>query len=446
MFLSRRLFILAIAVLPAGAQDLASKMTTYLKAQETVNSFMGSVLVAKDGKTLLRTGIGMASLELSVPNGPQTKFRLGSITKQFTAVAIMQLEQRGKLKVEDTIDKHIPDVPDAWKKVTIHHLMSHTSGIFSYTEEPGFEERTYKPYPLPELIGLFRGKPLEFEPGSQYKYSNSGYALLGDIIERVAGVSYEQYLRTNILDPLAMNDSGYEHWRPILPNRAAGYTKVAGRIENALYIDMTQPHAAGALYSTVDDLYTWDKALYGDRVLPQPVLQRMWTPVRDNYGYGWVMSNAFGKKVIGHGGGINGFATYILRVPEEKIFVIVMSNVQTTNAGKIANDLNAMLHDGPYEIPKVRQAISLNPAVFTPYEGSYEMRPGFVLKIWRSGSRYLTQATGQGEIEIFPESETRFFAKVMDAQITFVKSPDGSVNEITIRQNGSDRSAKRVKQ
>jgi CubicO group peptidase (beta-lactamase class C family) len=436
------LFLTAVSV--AAADELSTKMTDYLRAQESVNGFMGSVLVVKDGKTVLRTGIGMANLELAVPNAPQMKFRLGSISKQFTAVAIMQLEQNGKLKVEDTIDKHIPDSPEPWKKVTIHHLLSHTSGIASFTEDPSYRREMFKPFPLPELISRFRGKPLEFQPGSQYKYSNSGYVLLGDIIQRASGIGYEEYLRKNILDPLGLKDTGYDHPETILPHRASGYERVAGRMRNAAFLDMTQPHAAGALYSTVDDLYRWDQALYTDRVLPQSALQRMWTAVRDNYGYGWVISKEFGKTVIAHGGGINGFATFILRVPEEKIFITVLSNVESSKSGPIALALNSILHDGPYETPKALQAISINPAVFDAYEGRYEIRPGFVLRIWREGSRFLSQATGQQIIEIFPETETTFFAKVMEAKIVFVKTADGTVNEITIHQNGRQIPAKRV--
>jgi hypothetical protein len=241
-----------------------------------------------------------------------------------------------------------------------------------------------------------------------------------------------------------MKDTGYDHWDTILPNRAAGYSLLAGRLRNAPYLDMTQPHAAGALYSTVDDLHRWDQALYTDRVLPQSALQRMWAPVKDNYGYGWVMTDAFGKKAISHGGGINGFATYITRIPEDKSLVIVLSNLESTRAGAITQDLNAILHDAPYETPKVRQTISLNPATFAAYEGRYELRPGFVIRVWRDGSRYLTQATGQPELEIFPESETKFFLKVVDAQITFVRSNDGTVKELILRQNGNDRKGKRI--
>ncbi|HUQ93369.1 MAG TPA: serine hydrolase, partial [Bryobacteraceae bacterium] len=389
-------------------------------------------------------GIGLANRELNVANNPETKFRLGSITKQFTATAIVLLEQRGKLKLQDTLDKHIPDAPGAWGTIQIHHLLSHTAGVPSYTSDASYRREMFKPFPMPELIGRFRSKPLEFEPGAEWKYSNSGYVLLGDIIQRVSGMSYEEFLEKNIFKPIGMNNSGYDHFETVFPNRASGYTRAGGRWENAAYLDMTQPHAAGALYSTVDDLYLWDQALATDRILSSTALERMYTPVKNSYGYGWVIAEEFGTKVIGHGGGINGFATFIARTPADKTLVVVLSNVESTNAGKIARDLRGILYDKPVAVPKLRQRISMSGEKFDPFQGRYELAPGFQIRVWREGNRFLTQATGQGQAEIFPESDTKFFLKAVDAQISFEKNPEGKVSRLILHQNGRNTPGKRI--
>ncbi len=433
-----------LVALTAKAQEFSTKAIEYLKAQEAVNGFSGSVLIARDGKALLRTGIGPANRELGVPNGPETKFRIGSITKQFTATAVLMLEQRGKLKLDDTVDKHLANAPEAWKKVTVHHLLNHTSGIPSYTSDPSYRKNMILPLTLSDLISRFREKPLEFEPGSDYRYNNSGYLLLGDIIQRLSGESYEAFLKKNIFEPLAMKNTGYDHWDTILENRATGYSRVAGRFSNALYLDMSQPHAAGALYSTVDDLWIWDQALYTDKVLAQAVLQRMFTPGRNNYGYGWAISKESARAQIGHGGGINGFSTFIYRTPASKTLVVVLSNLEQANAGRIGRDLDAILHGEKYELPKIRQQISMRPEAFDPYVGKYEIRPGFQVVISRDGNRFLVQPTGQSPAEIFPESETKFFLRIVDIQITFQKGPGGKVTGLVMNQGGRELSGKRI--
>ncbi|MBI3207556.1 MAG: serine hydrolase [Candidatus Solibacter usitatus] len=439
-----RACLLLMAAIVVTAQDYAAKAREYLKAQETVNGFSGSVLLAKNGSIILNTGVGLASRELNVPNGPDTKFRLGSITKQFTATSIMLLEQRSKLNVTDLISKYIPDAPEAWKDVTVHHLLCHQSGIPSYTNDPAYGRNMFKPMPLPELIGGFRGKPLEFAPGSQFKYDNSGYVLLGDIIERVSGEKYEEFLNKNIFEPLKMSNSGYDHFETILPNRAAGYSKQGARFRNAAYLDMSQPHAAGSLYSTVNDLALWDAALYTDKVLPQAVLNRMFTPNKSGYGYGWTIAEEAGMKLIGHGGGINGFSTFIGRIPQDRSLMLVLSNVQQANASGVARDLGALIHDRPYDVPKVRQQISMTNEAFDAFVGTYQLSPAFSIRVYREGNRFLTQAPNQPPSEIFPETPNSFFLKVVEAQITFERDAGGKVTQMILRQGGRSQPGKRI--
>jgi CubicO group peptidase (beta-lactamase class C family) len=224
-------------------------------------------MVARDDEPLLRQGYGMANREHDVPNTPETKFRIGSVTKQFTAAAALILQEQGKLDVRATIQTYLGDCPEAWGGITVHHLLTHTSGIPDYARLPDRERRIREPTTPDALIALFRDRPLEFKPGERFAYSNSGYALLGRLIERISGKTYAEFLVEQIFTPLGMKDSGYDDARPVLKARAAGYARRQGGLENAPYLDMTNPFAAGGLYSTVDDLLKWDRALAANQLL-----------------------------------------------------------------------------------------------------------------------------------------------------------------------------------
>ncbi len=252
----------------AATADVTQKADAYLRAQARVNGFSGTVLLARGGSPILSNGYGWANAEWEVPNTPTTKFRLGSITKQFTATLVLRLQEQKKLTVQDPICTYLAPCPDAWKPVTIHHLLTHTSGIPSYTGLPDYQKTMMVPRTIEQMVAVFRDLPLEFAPGEKFKYNNSGYFLLGVIIEKVAGKKYEDALRDEIFAPLGMKDTGYDWSEPLLPRRASGYTRRGDTWVNAKFLDMQQPYSAGSLYSTVEDLLKWDQALYSDRVLP----------------------------------------------------------------------------------------------------------------------------------------------------------------------------------
>ena len=241
-------------------------------------TFMGTVLVARGSEVILSKGYGSANLEWDIPNAPSTKFRLGSITKQFTAASILLLEERGKLKIEDPIKKYLADAPAAWDRITIHNLLTHTSGIPNFTSLPDY--RTLQPFdsPVAKTIAAFRDKPLDFQPGEKMSYSNSGYLVLGHLIETVTGGSYEKFVTENIFAPLGMKDSGYDSNRTIIAHRAAGYMPSADGPVNAGFIHMSIPHAAGSLYSTTEDLLRWEQGLFGGKVIAPASLAKMTTP------------------------------------------------------------------------------------------------------------------------------------------------------------------------
>jgi len=429
----------------AQAQDLAPAMDRVLTGYHRNRAFIGTALVAKDGKIILDKGYGMANIELEVPDGPSTKYRLGSITKQFTATSILQLEEQGKLSVNDAACKYVAECPESWKPITIHQLLSHTSGIPSYTNTPDFVKPKLMRIPLSpmEVLMLTKDQPLEFQPGEKWKYDNSGYVFLGVVIEKVSGEKYADYLKKHIFGPLDMQDSGYDDSSVILKNRAEGYrARPGGEIRNADYIDMSLPYAAGSLYSTTDDLYRWDRALYTDKVLPSALRQKMWTVVKNNYAYGWGVGQAYGHKQISHGGGINGFATYIARYPDDNAVVIVLSNNEAANSGAIANSLAGVLFGKPVELPWERKQISLDSKQLDRYTGTYQA-DAMTIAVTNENGHLMIEPKGQGKREVLPSSETEFFVNGADMKLTFVLGGNGKAAEIHLGE-GSGMTAKRV--
>lgn len=563
--------LLLITTFTAFAQSKAEKMDALMHQYVENRQFNGSVLVAENGKVVFKKGYGMANMEWSIANAPDTKFRLGSITKQFTAMLVMQLVEKGKIKVNDKITAYLPDYPKATgDKITVHHLLTHTSGIPSYTNFPQFFENLSRdPFTPDAFVKQFCDLPLEFEPGSTFAYNNSGYFLLGVLIEKVTGKSYAQVLQEQILTPLQMNDTGYDLHEPLLAKRATGYEKRGSKYVNSAYLDMSIPYAAGSMYSTVEDLYRWDQALYTDKLISPASKTLLFTPFLSNYAYGWGVNKIkIGElkddlQVIEHGGGINGFNTIIARLPKDKQLIVLLNNTggaplnairtnllnilynQTVTPPKksvadafrqtlsssslekaiqqfqtLKTDKAYLLNEGEmnglgYEllaegkmkeavavfnlnveaypnsfnvydsrgeaymksgdkaaaIKDYKKSIELNPrnmggieklkelgekvevpkdvvvpaAILETYVGQYELAPNFILTVTKEGDKMITQATGQGKIEIFAESETKFYPKVMEAQIEFVKDEAGKVSKLILNQGGRKMEAKKIK-
>lgn len=327
----------------------AMKIDEYMKAYEEKGRFSGAVLAAKNSRIILSRGYGMADYELGVPNNPQTKFHLGSVTKQFTAMAIMMLEEKGKLSVNDTLVKYIPDYPNGGD-ITIHNLLTHTSGIPDYiNDDKSFASIARLYHPVEQIIARFKSRPLEFKPGSRYDYSNSGYVLLSYIIQKVSGVSYDNFLKENIFKPLGMDDTGYDSSTPIIKNRAKGYCISSGGLINASFFDRSNLIGADGLYSTVEDLYTWDRALYTEKLVNNKTLGRIFTayPPADTYGYGWTVN----KNEISHYGLMDGYFTCIYRDISDKTAVIILSNIEQAPVRMICRDINLVLDGGEYKLP-----------------------------------------------------------------------------------------------
>jgi CubicO group peptidase (beta-lactamase class C family) len=534
----------------AASPDLATYADQVLSAAYPDDQPGAAALVVQNGKVVLRKGYGMANLDLGVPVSPDMVFELGSITKQFTAASILLLQERGQLRVEDEITKYLTDYPTHGETITIEHLLTHTSGIPSYTGLPEWISRVREDMTLQTLIALFKDKPLEFKPGEKWAYNNSGYILLGAIVEKVSGKSYEQFVEEEIFAKLGMKSSRYGHAGEVVPRRVSGYSRDAQGFRNAEYLSMTQPYAAGSLMSTVDDLAIWEKALGSEALLKKASLDRMFTPyklksgINTHYAYGIGATDFEGQRLIEHGGGIFGFVTHMVRVPEKGLFVAILSNNDATETppdtlslrivakalGKPMEERKSVQLDppaldeyvgvyrfderttrtitregsklfsqrsggekqeilasakdefffvnsgsrlhfrrdaqgkvtgagltprsGPEEEGKKtdeapaqeRQAVKVNPAIYDAYVGEYELAPTFSITITREGregDQIFGQATGQPKFELFPESETRFFLKVVDAQVDFVRGADGKVTGLVLHQGGRDTPGKR---
>jgi len=441
-----------------SGSDYRSRVETHINAFVRLRTFGGSILVAQKGKVLVCKGYGMANYEHDVPNTPRTKFRIGSMTKQFTAMAIMQLQERGRLHVQDPIAKYVEDIPDSWKDVTIHHLLTHTSGIPLYYAYPDYAAYSRTPMTPRELIETVMDKPLDFPPGEGCRHSCSGFNILGLIIEKISGMPYADFLHENIFDPLDMKDSGFDLPSPVLENRAQGYVRLAnGEWANAGYIHMSVPYAAGALYSTVEDLYKWDRALYSEKLVSRKSLEAIFTPyAKDSkygltsggggwaYGYGWIISATNRGKVFSHSGGVNGFSTNIARHVDEDACIIVLCNLEGVGAvvAKISADLFAMLYGIRVDFPQKeeRKIIAVNPLIYDDYVGHYEY--DYIITITKRGGRLFYQGSWQPETEIFPETETKFWLN--GAQISFVRDDRGQVTHMIYHQAGKDTVCKKI--
>lgn len=546
MNILKKSFLLLLLWIPSLLQaQPENAIDQFLQGKFAANEPGASVLIVKDGKNVFRKSYGLSNLAAKTELTPESVLRIGSITKQFTSTAILKLSEQGKINLQDEITKYLPDYPTQGKRITIEHLLTHTSGIRSYTSLPEImnKEAKAKSFSVSEMIDAFKDKPMDFDPGDAYAYNNSGYFLLGAIVEKASGMTWAAYLQKNFFGPLKMKSTFTDDKN--VSGMASGYVKAAVYVE-ADYVHPSIPFAAGAIFSTVDDLWKWNRAIFSYQVVKKESLEKAWTPLtlnngeKQSYGYGWQLGKIEKMKVIAHGGGIDGFLSYALYVPDVNLFVTVLCNSMSQAPEQIAyriagialniddQELTPIVLDGkkldeyvgvyqindresrvisregdqlfsqrsggpkyaiyPYlndafyfkdsssrlkfyrsssreveyfelegndyenqsgkrtakEVPKERQSIQLSNTVFDQYIGQYEVVPGFILTVKRDGDKFMTQATGQQAFEIFPETETNFFLKAIDAQLEFMKDDQGKVNSVTLYQGGRVMPAKRI--
>ena len=402
-----------------------------------------AVLVARQGQIVYEKSFGTADLELNVPVKPNMIFRLGSMTKQFTSVAILQLMEQGKLSLQDSIQKFIKGFPYKGYKITIENLLTHTSGIKDYTQldiqDPFIRRKDFTPI---EVINLFKDEPLEFEPGTKFKYSNSGYFLLGFIIENISGKKYQDYIQDNIIKPLGLTNTFYDDVTQIIPNRVKGYKKEGSIYENADYQSTTIPFAAGSLISNVEDLYKWHQALYNYTLLKKETLDKAFTTFKlsdgtpTNYGYGWFIIDVNGSQSIQHGGNINGFKSNEIYFPKEDVFVVTLFNCECAPMENLSFQIaNLAIGKVPDE-----KGITLSDTILNSYIGKYinSSDPNRPLIISKENNRLYAGVNNEWKAELVALSETRFNVKNIrpSGVVEFFKDSNQKVVKLIMTQSG----------
>ncbi len=432
----------------AARLDLAGQVEAMLAEVYPAGEPGAAVIVTDDGKVVYHGARGMANLELGVPLAPDMVFRLGSITKQLTAAAVLLLEERGELAVGDPITDYLPDYPVHGHTITIEHLLTHTSGIFSYTSIPHYMvSEVRRDLTTEELIDEFKGEAMEFAPGQRWSYSNSGYVLLGAIIEQVSGQSYADFVRRNIFEPLRMANS-HHGGHQLIPRRVAGYRREGEGYVNARYLSMTQPHAAGALLSNVGDLALWNAALDSDLLLTEASREKMFTAHRlaggdsVGYGYGFGVDTLRGTPSIFHGGGIFGFSTYAIRLPEEGVYVAVLQNGSPANPSLVGRKIAALAIGRPFE---ERSQVEVAPEILERYAGVYRIDEASTREVIVEDGRIYTERTGSRRIEAFPYAENAFFYRDSLSHFEIVAGEGGEPDQMLMYQNGADEPEKALR-
>ncbi len=422
--LSFALIFLVVAPSLIAATGSEAKFRAYLEAAEKVQSFTGVAMVARDGNIIFAQGVGRADFESDRANFIDTRFAIGSVTKQFTAAAIMQLREKGLLSLDDPIAKYFPDYPeDVANKINIRHLLTHTSGIVNFTSVPAYVQWKDQDVPLDVQINAISTLPLEFEPGTKFNYSNSGYKLLEAIINQVSGKPWYIYISENILVPAGMSNSGYDLMSVSEKERALGYLfDDNNKPKRADLPKATIPGGAGALYSTVEDLAKWDEALRGEKILKRPSLDTMFTPFLDNYGFGFMIDTVAGYQRIWHDGMIDGFASMFIRIPQEKLSIAVLANNQMLDARRVAVGLTAIALGQPYDVPVLKTPAVTDTSKYHDYFGAYDLGNGQYRLITTENGKLYSQRSGGMQSEIFPESPDKFFYEQNHATtVTFIR-------------------------
>lgn len=423
--------------------ELTQRLDEYLTTETEKHVFSGSVLIARKGEILLKKGYGLANVEWEQPNTPDTVFRIASLTKGFTALAILKFEEQGLLSLEDPLSKFIPDFPRG-NQVTIHQLLNHTSGIRDYTATPDFPALMGSPVNMKTLIDRIKAQPYDFSPGNGFHYNNSGYILLGYILEKASGKPYATVLEEQILKPLGLSQTAYDENQVTIENRASGYIYTGNNLFNAPYLELSNVHAAGGMRSTINDLYSWSQAFYNTELLKEEDWNRMFTPYRENYGLGWVIDSLAKQKAIYHTGSIPGYSSILVKYPSEDLTIILLSNLTGVSIKEITENLTSLvLGDSVTNLPN-RKSISVNPEILSNYTGDYRLALTYTATISLKNGKLYGQLTGQPEFELIPVSNTQFIVQNLDIEVNFIQS-NGKTDRLLLKQEGREISARKIR-
>ncbi|MES2279054.1 MAG: serine hydrolase [Bacteroidota bacterium] len=435
------LLALIFPTIRTHAQVYEKKIDSLIQKAIGLNRFNGSVLVCKKGKIIYEKAFGYQDAAKGIRNTTNTVYQIGSTTKEFTAGVILKLAEQHQLSLDDKLSKYFPSFKRG-NEITIKHLLTHTSGIYEILRDTNAVKESTRPRSKERMLSFFINRPLDFDPGTQYAYCNSGYILLGLIIEKVTHQHYEQAVRNLILKPLGMTHSGFDFTGLKSPNKAIGYTKYTQTVKEAsVPWDSTATYSAGSLYSTVGDLYRWHKGVLNYKIYHQASLERATTPFLEGYGLGCWIDTIYGKRVVSHGGNILGFTGYYGRIQEEDVCIIILNNIFNHQIETIGQSILAILYDKPYSY---FDELKLTPTALDKYVGNYDVNPNYQVKITRAGDHLFIQRNSQPKIEICAYKENTFFQKDDDIRVSF-KQENGQVVKIIIIEGLSTKRGDRIK-
>lgn len=442
------------ALMLAGAAraeaPLADRIDAALKPMFKADAPGATVIVTRDGVPVFRKAYGLADVDRNTPMQPEMQLRIGSITKQFTAVAILMLAEQGKLSLQDEVTRILPDYPAGGKRVTIEQLLQHTAGVPNYSGMMTFSLSADRDRSVRQMIDFFKDDALDFEPGERWAYSNSGYILLGAIIEKLGGMPYADFVAMNIFEPLGMQDTAYEGHERSARRRVAGYREgILSGYRLAEHVSMTQPFAAGALVSTVDDLARWDEAISSGKLLKEESWRQAFTPcalpqgAKCSYGLGWQLGSMRGHRMAAHAGDIPGFNGEAIRLPDDKVFVAVLgnSNRNMLNSDRVAFTAAAIAVGSPFPQQKV---IPMTKLAMTAFVGTFRLSESGTRTISFDGGGLRFERKGRRPVGLRPFGVDKFFVEGSLTTLDFMRGPDGAVTGFLLHGTSGDESAERV--
>lgn len=452
-----------IAALPARvfaqAGDVADNADKYLTARTEMGNFSGAVLIAKGDKVVFRKAYGWADIEKQIPFTTQTQHEVASVSKMFTAMAALKLRDAGKLSLIDSICKYLDDCPSIWQSITVDQLIHHTSGIPDYEEPLELGSKAYmdfmmSPDAMKKIVADARTKPLDFPPGTKFKYSNTGYNLLSYVVQRAAGRPFAEYVTKTLLKPAGMTHSGVIGvTKPA--NLAAGYTwgdigwerRVAGEplskhAQRVGDLPLAQPDGDAWLFTTIDDLYKWSKAMDGSKVVPLNEIAEVFKPEIDGYGFGWFIDRGFNRTRYSHTGALPGRVTYFGKFPDDSITIIVLSNVDAGRMSSATRDLSQIALGLPFDLPVRGTVIKLTPEQIAALTGDYKMADGRTLAV-SAGDMLTAKLANQYTAGLIPLSPSEFYFPLGDGKAIFTLGPDGRATQVNMHYSGTDHIAMR---
>lgn len=431
--MKKKMILLAVLfaiVFNAQSQEIPKRIDSLLVSYSKIYRFNGTALVYKNGSVVLEKGYGYQDINNKVPNTPNTIFQIGSITKQFTATVILKFAEESKLTVEDKLTKYFPDYPRG-NEITIAQLLSHTSGIYEYFRNPEYHLRKgEKPLTKEDRIALFKDKPMDFNPGTAFSYCNSGYELLGLIIEKITHKPYEQVVREMIFKPLKMMNSGFDFTGLKSDLKAKPYTLYSkNKVTESTPWDSTATYSAGSLYSNAKDLFLWNEGLLKNKIIKKSTLEKAYTPILNDYGYAWWIETLYDKRVVSHGGNVDGFTSHFIRVPEDDICIVLLNNTYNHEIETIGNSILGIIYDKPY---KALNEIKIPNQDLNKYEGKYEVNSEYSILISICNNHLFAQINEEPKFEIFAQNSESFFSKEEDLRIKFKSDNSTIFNKISI--------------